>query len=1043
MTLWADSPQQALRIALQAQPRSSAWHQQLLPALQKEDGPQTTPSASPPCVMAGMVCSIDTMDAPIQTEGYTAGEKGASPREAARPPGKCRRQYLCVSLASGTRCCGAEKQFSTAHPLLASIMIGDGHAEVLARRGSVAFFLDGAEQLLSHLPTTDTTPMSATSPLSCSERVGPDLPLRLYHPFLDYAEKREVDDVSHFASSTSSRRSFGFSWRSSVALHLVVTYWPCGFMARSCAATASTGSRLLLRSPLLHLTTHRGAPMACAADLCDTPLCRRGHRASGPCPMDVPIPTTKRLCGTVVEDDIGTATPPTLRALPSDPLTRLDAVPSPPVSSVEATPSPFLPVCEHVLATHRSPADLAEAFKFSSRVKPGKGHPNLHLSCSDKIWRWALREARDEMDPSAQGGNAEAGRASCPFPATTVVLKERARREDFRAVSHDAPGEKIETSAGDTKEERPVQPSRSSSQCQSAAEKGVPVACPDRPRQGGGGVLGKRRTPLLPPLSLSSLHVGVPSQCTEAEMAALSAIANTTMASVLRSRAWITGEAAEPFTDPTASPALDHRHGVPRRGAADAPRVDVFRLNELWTTTEDGKDRSGPSPTRVFSPPPLLPSAAPHASVAKRASSSSPALVVDSGYSRVSWLSTRVGEALVPQSPTSWTHQEETEGNHPSLLSSSSPSPTFSPAHHRMKGEAREPSWDGNGRPKRCREDTDGTDTEQGSHYTRKSTADVVGVPAHPWTDPKHFPDDRPWEEAIQTDHETHTPTMAHPSSPFPFLDGAMPPSGYRWRCCVWEWEAREGNRKGSRHSRVEHARDDGWGDDHGHRFATTLPRSSLTLNSKCGLPQGMDEAALSMRYPELCGALPPKSPSRMRNVDGTPRLGPTTEQSTEHPHRVSLSFSCAPLLSSLEPSQSRLRCSMAKEFPLSRAWMFYRVQELTQYHGSVTQVRHGSSKPIAEACNVPFAHYIRSRCDNPRACEFKWNKERDSFVGTESEEQQAQDEVPSSSPRPSTIHHSKDGEPVNHAAPLYASTANSPLCWTIKPRYGDSYRIF
>eukprot|EP00796_Vickermania_ingenoplastis_P004160 gene4160-3001_t len=229
--LWAETLEGAVAAALRHQPR--VWHDVA-----------AAHAGGPLAVLAAMVVSCDADDGPG-------------------------RRYLCVSLGSGTRCCGAEADFSF-HPLLSAVTVGDGHAEVLARRGCVAFFLDAAAQVLAGAP----------------------------HPLL----------------SVSGERGTALCWREGLAAHLVVSQWPCGFLAR--AATKETGGRLLLRGP-------------CAA---------------------LPV-------------------------------------------SAEAA---AVPVFGHALAPHKSAEDAAPAAAHAARVKPGRGAPNLHMSCSDKVWRWATAGIQGE-----------------------------------------------------------------------------------------------------------------------------------------------------------------------------------------------------------------------------------------------------------------------------------------------------------------------------------------------------------------------------------------------------------------------------------------------------------------------------------------------------------------------------------------------------------------------------------------------------------------------------------------------------------------------
>ncbi|CCW63044.1 unnamed protein product [Phytomonas sp. EM1] len=268
--LWADSAPAAVAKAVLAQPLSSPWRF----LLQQSCLYRQHPEAVPPMVLAAMVlsfCDADTCFKPID---------GESPLT----PG-CR--FLCVSLATGTRCSGAileVKDFSMRH-----FLISDGHAEVLARRSLLAFLLDAVR--------------SASRDGCCFGYAGSQ-------PFV-----------------VRDSENNGWRLRSDVRVHLVVTHWPCGSMALS--ATSRTGGHLLLRTPSAKLF---GAwEKDCVAE-------------------------------TEFED-----------GCPDD--------------SVKHS---TIYVCHHIVATHESMCERDPHYTHCCRVKPGKGHPNLNMSCSDKLWRWSV-----------------------------------------------------------------------------------------------------------------------------------------------------------------------------------------------------------------------------------------------------------------------------------------------------------------------------------------------------------------------------------------------------------------------------------------------------------------------------------------------------------------------------------------------------------------------------------------------------------------------------------------------------------------------------
>lgn len=284
-TLWTDSPEAAVCVALRAQPQSSIWRRLAVACTESCSGADTEKGRTTVPVLAGMVCSC------------------LSPQDEVR-------RFICVSLGSGTRCCGSELQFAT-NPLLRTVVIGDGHAEVLARRGALAFFLDAAEWVLRHWEEA-AHPLLALSPSSAG----------------------------------------ALEWVRGVRLHLVVTQWPCGFLARLCAS--ETGSRLILRTP----------------------------------------------CAPFSSDEISESS-----------------------ASEEH-------VFHHVLAAHKSEKDVSDSSAFAARVKPGRGKRNLHMSCSDKIWRWNVC--------GAQGQRRRLVIPTIPLFSLHVGVGDGANVESAQALAQEA-----------------------------------------------------------------------------------------------------------------------------------------------------------------------------------------------------------------------------------------------------------------------------------------------------------------------------------------------------------------------------------------------------------------------------------------------------------------------------------------------------------------------------------------------------------------------------------------------------------------------------
>ncbi|RNF24678.1 putative adenosine deaminase-like protein [Trypanosoma conorhini] len=107
----ADSLLEAFAVALLAQPVRDGWHRNVISAF---NGGGT--------VIAGVVLQLP----PSSIDGTETN------------------RFMCVSLGSGTRCVGYEPPLHSAE---VDPFLRDGHAEVMARRGFVAFLLDAAVYL--------------------------------------------------------------------------------------------------------------------------------------------------------------------------------------------------------------------------------------------------------------------------------------------------------------------------------------------------------------------------------------------------------------------------------------------------------------------------------------------------------------------------------------------------------------------------------------------------------------------------------------------------------------------------------------------------------------------------------------------------------------------------------------------------------------------------------------------------------------------------------------------------------------------------------
>lgn len=1024
MSLWADSPVQAVRLALQAQSCTSAWHQELLPALRMQSLGKH--SVSPPCVVAAMVCSVEGGEEKWKGDEITKKHKEIKNIDEERHGLSSRRQYLCVSLASGTRCCGAGKQFSAAHPLHSSVVVGDGHAEVLARRGSIAFFLDGAEHLLAHLPSHTRNGVPSTSTISNAHPTRP-----FFHPFLTYSEglkSQRFFSFSPFSPSHAPPKGNSFiSCRPSVALHLVVTYWPCGFLARCGAPTSITGSRVLLQSPFLKFTP------------CHSPCWMRDANASKTSP-----------CATTDKDEVGNtvalrdklnlkSSPLFVGPLSSSRDYRMDEK----SFALEGSGGGMLydtqdvvQVYGHTLAAHRSPMDVSEWCALAARVKPGKGDPNLHMSCSDKIWRWSLPDSKYLRLALPGEDEVERSTASCG-----VVLHHGSDDVD----SYPPP-----IAAADTmqEEERIIVVGRRALLRHSmklTAMEGEPETEHEKARRtcggiNGGGVLGKRRGALLPHLPLSSLHVGVPSGCSEEEIELLSQTANASMQHVFHSRAWVIHgvEASLANTNERSSSSLSCK-AFPGsdNGTAEGFQIHVFRLHELWNTESVGK----PS-TSVFaeasSPATTPPSGFPSSFSVKTIALGGQPRTVDSSYSRVTWLSTRVKECAMP--PPSLTKEDKQKN----IVSFSPPFPRALPtllslgsSKAVLEGASLEKPT--RKRIKREESDDDNAWEEENAKEKEEEGKSEEGINVEETTLELRLTF-REKNENHNGKTKTASQTKDLPSStsilPASSISSSTPSFCY---CCEWKWE-----QKGQEKKKNAQNKDEIEKSGEIHRFQSTLPRSSLTLNSKRGLPQGVDEAALYARYPELRERLPhvPITPTFADSIESTLPMPAATITTPNRDDAPCGSF-CTPLLLSLASSSSCLQSSMATAFPLSRAWLFFRVQELTKYAvsiGNTDEVMHGHHRLRHDA---QFARCITSAWEKHNILECATTTRLKIEANQKKKEKPLPEEkyFSTSSTPPTQIGRSGGLEyPVQPTLP--SPPISCPLSWTIKPRFGDSFGV-
>ncbi|CAC9529625.1 adenosine deaminase-like protein [Leishmania donovani] len=221
--LWSDTPHGAVHRAVEAQPQPvwlQLWHRALADGALRpgpscaladtsEQGASSKGKESA-VIVAAFVLSIPYLECPCAEEGgaVKSGAKAAM------------RRYVCVSLGSGSRCLAAhDAPPSDAGERVRRLLeLRDGHAEVMARRGFIAFLLGIAE-----------------ASARCSDRAYADLFLR--------RRSGDCDAATAVGASGSPQ----WELRETAALHLVCTRWMCGSLAAVAGGSGRSG-HLLLRA---------------------------------------------------------------------------------------------------------------------------------------------------------------------------------------------------------------------------------------------------------------------------------------------------------------------------------------------------------------------------------------------------------------------------------------------------------------------------------------------------------------------------------------------------------------------------------------------------------------------------------------------------------------------------------------------------------------------------------------------------------------------------------------------------------------------------
>lgn len=221
--LWSDTPHGAVHRAVEAQPQSvwlQLWHRAIADGARRP-GPSCAVAAASEqeanwkgkesaIVVAAFVLSIPYRECPCAEEAGVV-ESGAKAAV---------RRYVCVSLGSGSRCLAAHDAppSDAGEKMRRLLELRDGHAEVMARRGFIAFLLGIAE-----------------ASARCSDRAYADLFLR----------RRSGDcDVATAVGASGSPQ---WELRETAAVHFVCTRWMCGSLAAVAGGSGRSG-HLLLRA---------------------------------------------------------------------------------------------------------------------------------------------------------------------------------------------------------------------------------------------------------------------------------------------------------------------------------------------------------------------------------------------------------------------------------------------------------------------------------------------------------------------------------------------------------------------------------------------------------------------------------------------------------------------------------------------------------------------------------------------------------------------------------------------------------------------------
>ncbi|KAG5494986.1 hypothetical protein JKF63_02038 [Porcisia hertigi] len=297
--LWSDTPHGAVHRAVEAQSQSvwrQLWQQALVDSEQRPRPPCTVTDslvqdagatgAEGTITVAAFVLSV-----PFTESLYTEKAEVVGCRSEVSI-----RRYVCVSLGSGSRCLAAHDTPASdpGEKVRRLLELRDGHAEVMARRGFIAFLIEMADA------------STRGSEGACA------------NPFL---QRRHggCDRATALGESNPPQ----WELRDTVAVHLVCTRWMCGSLAAVAGGSGRSG-HLLLRAA----------------------------------------------CGCWLDSSVQSKVA---------------------AQEVECTSSTVVThIASHAVAPHYSSLNEAASLLHAARVKPGKGRPNLSMSCTDKVWRWSV-----------------------------------------------------------------------------------------------------------------------------------------------------------------------------------------------------------------------------------------------------------------------------------------------------------------------------------------------------------------------------------------------------------------------------------------------------------------------------------------------------------------------------------------------------------------------------------------------------------------------------------------------------------------------------